>query len=256
MSELLTWDFFPEERARLGRPFVIGHRGAPLVEAENGLASFARALEEGADVLETDLRFSADGEIVLFHDATLARTTGAAGEVGERTLAELKQLRLIPPPGGRDDQSIPTLVELIAMTQARVPLLLELKDPLFLQPAYAARLVDILRAYNMIERSALISFHEPHVRSVQALEPQMRTGHITMRNALPRRDVQLQGPVWPLLFLNPAYVRLAHRQGRIVAPLDPRPESRLWYYVWLNVDALLADDPAAVLQALKKAGQG
>lgn len=255
MSALLTWDSFLQERTRLGRPFVIAHRGAPLVEAENGLASFARALDEGADVLETDLRFTADGEIVLFHDATLARTTGAAGEVGAHTLAELKQLRLIPPPGGRSDQSIPTLVELLALTQARVPLLLELKDPLFLQPEYASRLVDVLAAYKMVERSALVSFHEPHVRSVQKVAPEMRTGHITLRNPLPRGDVQLQGPVWPLLFLNPAYVRLAHRQGRIVAPLDPRPELRLWYYVRLNVDALLADDPAAVLQALRRVGQ-
>ncbi len=67
----LTWDNFAEERRRLGQPLVVAHRGARTVQAENTLAAFLLALVQGADALETDLRFTADDELILFHDPTL-----------------------------------------------------------------------------------------------------------------------------------------------------------------------------------------
>ena len=51
----MDWDSFRTDRKRLGRPFVVAHRGAQTEEPENTLASFGRAIEQGADVLETDL---------------------------------------------------------------------------------------------------------------------------------------------------------------------------------------------------------
>jgi glycerophosphoryl diester phosphodiesterase len=56
------------------RPFlVVGHRGVAGHEPENTLRSFRRALEFGVDGIELDVRLSADGELVVFHDATLRR---------------------------------------------------------------------------------------------------------------------------------------------------------------------------------------
>ncbi len=65
----------------LPRPIVFGHRGASGERPENTLISFERALEHGADVIETDVHLSRDGEVVVLHDADLARTTDGAGEV-------------------------------------------------------------------------------------------------------------------------------------------------------------------------------
>jgi glycerophosphoryl diester phosphodiesterase len=75
-------------------------------------------------------------------------------------------------------------------------------------------------------------------------------GLVTMTNPLPRGEGQLLGPAWPLLRANPAYVAAAHRQGKIVAPLDTTPEKRMAYYLWLGVDAVLADDPGRALAAM------
>jgi len=55
------------------RPLVIAHRGAPLQEPENTIASFSLALREGADMIEVDVRTTADGRLVAFHDETLER---------------------------------------------------------------------------------------------------------------------------------------------------------------------------------------
>jgi glycerophosphoryl diester phosphodiesterase len=74
------------------RPIVFGHRGACGECPENTLASFERALAQGADVLETDVQRTRDGEVVILHDADVARTTDGAGDVAELSWAEVARL--------------------------------------------------------------------------------------------------------------------------------------------------------------------
>src|SRR5512143_3352301 len=69
------------------KPYVLAHRGNRVACPENTLASFRRALEEGADILETDLWVTAYDAFVCIHDAMLDRTTDGNGSVGARTLA-------------------------------------------------------------------------------------------------------------------------------------------------------------------------
>lgn len=235
------------------RPMVVAHRGVPVVEPENTLASFRRALDQGADALETDLRFTRDNVLVLHHDATLERTTDGTGPVRARKLAELKQLRTRNPNGAWSEERIPTLLELLALTQGKVPLLLELKDPLFTNPAHARVLADTLAATGMTSSVAIASFHFDYVQGVQAVAPEIPMGFITLRDPLPKPGAQILGPLWPILLLNPWYMEKAHAQGSIVAPLDPNPESRMDWYLNLGVDALLANYPAGVRRALDAA---
>ena len=74
------------------RPLIIGHRGASAVAPENTLAAFARALDEGADGVELDVRLARDGVPVVIHDATLQRTGLREGVVAGMTSAELGQI--------------------------------------------------------------------------------------------------------------------------------------------------------------------
>jgi glycerophosphoryl diester phosphodiesterase len=76
------------------RPLVIGHRGSPQTEPENTLSSFRRALEEGADAIEVDVRTTSDGALVAFHDETLDRVTGRSGELASLDRAALSSLRV------------------------------------------------------------------------------------------------------------------------------------------------------------------
>ena len=234
-------------------PLVIGHRGAPLIAPENSLASFLTAQTVGADAVELDLRITADGVVVIFHDAQLGRMTDGHGPLFARTLAELQRLRLVEPGGGArryGDQRIPTLEELLQATHGQLPLLLELKDWRFLQRRYAVQLVALLDRYGAAARAALISFHRPLGQAMRRARDDLPIGQITLFDPFPRPGVQLLGPFWPLLMLNPAYVAWAHRLGCLVAPLDTQPERRMRYYRWLGVDAVLADDPAAARAAL------
>ena len=235
------------------RPLIVAHRGVPMMEPENTLASFKRALDQGADALETDLRFTRDNVLVLHHDATLERMTDGTGPVRAHTLAELKQLRTRNPNGAWRNERIPTLLELITLTQAKVPLLLELKDPLFTNPAHARVLADLLAATGMTSSVAVASFHFDYVQGVQAVAPQIPMGYITLKDLKPKPGAQILGPLWPILLLNPWYMETARAQGSIVAPLDPNPEARIAWYLSLGVDAFLANYPAAVRRALDAA---
>jgi glycerophosphoryl diester phosphodiesterase len=115
---------------------IIAHRGASGERPENTLASFERAVELGADILEFDVRMTADGEVIVMHDPTLARTTDLSGPARILTLAELRAadagFRFTPDRGttfpyrGRGVR-VPTLGEVLERFPA-MPVLLELKE--------------------------------------------------------------------------------------------------------------------------------
>lgn len=76
-----------------GGPLLIGHRGAAGLAPENTLPSFREAVDRwGVDMIELDVRATADGECVVIHDATVDRTTDGSGPVAEKTLSELRKL--------------------------------------------------------------------------------------------------------------------------------------------------------------------
>ena len=108
--------------------------------AENSLSAFAHAVEEGYGI-ELDVQFSADGEVVVFHDESLFRVTGCEGSLYEKELSFLKTLRL----SGTED-TIPTLREVLALVDGRVPLLVELKGENF-DTSLCPKVAELLKDY-------------------------------------------------------------------------------------------------------------
>lgn len=234
------------------KPYVMAHRGNRVLCPENTLASFSKAFEEGADILETDLHLSADGVFMCIHDATVDRTTNGGGAVSEKSLAELKQLSASYGFEGFNDERIPTLAETTAILPPGVALALELKTDRFLEPDICRRLIAELRAAGVFERSLVLSFSLPRLRAVKAVEDSIPIGWITMAKLCPNPLPEVLGPFWPGIFLNPFFVSQAKRRGQLVCPLDPTPDSRLWYYKLLRCDAVVTDNPGATLEALKR----
>ena len=74
------------------RPVVIGHRGAAERSPENTLASFQTALDDGAQILESDIHLSSDGVPILLHDPDVERTTDGRGLASNLTWQELSSL--------------------------------------------------------------------------------------------------------------------------------------------------------------------
>lgn len=234
------------------KPYVMAHRGNRVLCPENTLASFSKAFQEGADILETDLHLSADGVFMCIHDATVDRTTNGSGAVAEKTLSELKALSASYGFRGYENERIPTLMETASILPAGVGLALELKTDRFLEPETCARLAAELRAANIFERTIVLSFSLPRLQAVQAVEPAIPMGWITMAKLSPHPGPEVLGPFWPAVLLNPFFVRRAHQHGQLVCPLDPTPDGRLWYYKWLGCDTIVTDNPGATLQAMRR----
>ena len=232
-------------------PYVLAHRGCQALAPENSRAAFDLALEQGAQALETDLHISQDRHIVCFHDATLERMTDGRGALAERTLAQLKVLRL-KGRGGFPPQTMPTLDEFLDAYARRAWLLLELKPPAWTSRRDIELLCACIDRHNARERVAVMSFSHAILAAVQRYAPALPCGPISLFGLLPSARYPLIGIWYPNLFLNPLYVRLCRRRGQIFAPLDPAPESRLRYYLWLGVDFVLSDHPAKTLAKLRE----
>ena len=106
---------------------------------ENSLEAFARAVREGCGI-ELDVQLCADGTVMVFHDYTLDRMTGVSGRLCDLNCAELRALSL-----DGTDQHIPTLEEVLALVDGRVPLLVELKGE-SLDTSLCRRVAEHLRA--------------------------------------------------------------------------------------------------------------
>ncbi len=234
------------------RPWLMAHRGNRRACPENTLAAFRRAFADGADLLETDLQLTADGEFVCLHDGTVDRTTSGRGAVSAMTL---RQLRSLSADCGRPEfagERVPTLADAADCLPNDVLLALELKSDRFLEPAVASRLAAELQALGVRDRCALLSFSRARLQTVQRAAQELPTGWITLSQPWPPAGPELLGPLWPLLIVNPLYAALAHRRGQIVCPLDPQPDKRLRLYRRLGCDAVLSDDPGTTRAALDR----
>jgi glycerophosphoryl diester phosphodiesterase len=249
----LTWQAFAQ-RGRKEATLIMAHRGASDELPENTFAAFTRALEQGAEVLETDIRFTRDDAIVVMHDATLERTTDRGDTVAEITLAEFKRARTRRPNDTVfSSESPPALDELLEFTGAGTPLALELKDDRFKNARDAQAFVALLEKHNAVERCACVSFDLERLLSVKRVEPRLPIGHITISRPFPTTPTEFLGPFYLLLYFNPLYVWWARRLGKIVCPLDPAPEPRIGYYIWLGVTILLTNHPAVTRRLVEQA---
>jgi len=245
------------------RPRIIAHRGDSAHAPENTLTAFRLALEGGADALETDLWLTRDERVVLFHDPTAERLTGNPCRIADMRLSEVRSLTVRADRGpvrsgdnGPADEGVPTLDELLAMTPPGVLLVLELKDPRFAEPRHGRALIQAILPRVATRTAVVVSFSMALLRALKTVCPAVPVGHITLRQPLPLQRAELLGPYWPLLVVNPWYVRMAHRRGRLVAPLDPDLHRRLPRYMRLGVDAVLTSDPAATLALVQRLAGG
>jgi len=234
------------------RPFLMAHRGNRALYPENTLVSFRQAVQDGADILETDVHLSADGEFICIHDATVDRTTDGSGAIADMTVEEIKALRTLDPAGNPTDERIPTLQEVAAALPSQTALALELKTDRFLEAEVCRRFAEELRRSKIFARSFALSFSLPRLQSLQRAAEELPIGWISMSRLLPDRQVELIGPFWPLVYFNPCYVAQVHRRGMFVCPLDPKPEKRLRHYLKLSCDAVISDNPAVTRAALDR----
>jgi glycerophosphoryl diester phosphodiesterase len=139
-------------------PPVIAHRGASAYAPENTLAAFTKAAQLGVKWVEFDVMLSADGEVIVFHDDSLDRTTNGKGEVVCYPYSYLRTLDV----GAWFDarfagEKIPSLQQVMALlSEARMSANVEIKAPLGQEKALVLRVLDQLSTYLLSGQSTIL----------------------------------------------------------------------------------------------------
>lgn len=244
-------------RERLGRPLVMGHRGAMGHRPENTMASFELAREMGADAVECDVHLSKDGHLIVMHDEAVDRTTNGHGAIADLTLAEIKQLdagtKYAPEYAG---EPVPTLEELLTWAKGRLPVVIELKlgkDAVRIAEACIA-LVDRLE---MGDHVAFISFDHFVPREIKKRRPHWQVGLLYVARLVD--PVGAAGaalangllPQWQ--FLTPDLVEAAHRERLWVGVWSPSTETELRYAIANGADMIGTNYPDRLVALLEAA---
>jgi len=246
----------------LARP-VIGHRGNRAFAPENTLESFLEAVALGVDAIELDVHVSRDGVPVVFHDATLERTTDGIGTLAARSVTELKRLdagarftrdngRTFPWRGR--GVTVSTFDELIDALPSQLPCIIDVKTPAATEPLRHA-----VRRHGMAARIIVAGFDPQATRplrgagfalgaSTSDVVALLWPALLRRRAALPQVQALCIPPRWHGLPVPiAALVRTLRGSGTVThvwTVNDPAQARQLWD---AGVQGIISDDPGLIL---------
>ncbi|WP_353988242.1 glycerophosphodiester phosphodiesterase [Ruicaihuangia caeni] len=228
---------------------VAAHRGDRSNAPENTLPAYLAALDSGAQLLETDVRLTADGVPVLMHDATVDRTTSGSGWV---FALDSDAVRALDAGSWHAEEfagtPVPTLAELLTIAApTEAILLLELKGR---WGAEGVRLVrTLVYEHGMHDRVMLASFDRKTLRQAQLQAPELP--RIVVTSGVPRRPLELVEQYEASAFMTRAKSLIEH--DRLVDDLHSAGVAVMVYTLntqddWaaalaLGVDAVVTDAP-------------
>lgn len=221
---------------------ISAHRGSSMKAPENTLSAIEQAIEDGADYVEVDVRHTADGRVVLLHDASLLRTTGDPRRIWEVAFEEARRLDagswFGPAFAG---ERIPTLEEAIEAVRGRARLYLEIK-PSPHSPGLTRDVVAILQEQDFVDSVRLGAMDPAVLWQALALEPELRTT-LFLQFAIGGLDRRFDALGLRHTMVSSREVVLARRHGHEVhvwTVNDPRQMSQL---IDMGVDNIITDHP-------------
>jgi glycerophosphoryl diester phosphodiesterase len=248
-------------------PRAFAHRGwhlGELADMENSLAAFRRAAAEGYCYLETDVRATRDGVVVVMHDSTLDRTTDSSGEIGRLDWAAVRTARV----GGREQ--VCQLADLLEEPPDAL-INIDVKAGAAVMPV-----LELLRRTGTWGQVCLASFSESRLQRLRAAAgPQLLTSMgpasaaaLRLRSVpplpVPRRVRSQSGvtlirgelaqlPVrWCRMpVVDRALVRCAHRLGMEVHAWTVDRATEMQGLLDLGVDGLITDRPDVLRDVLR-----
>ena len=261
------------------RPLVVAHRGSSYALAEHTLGAYVRAIEEGADGLECDVRLTRDGHLVCVHDRRIDRTSSGRGVVSDFDLDDLRELDFgswranLPSSADafieeRDSTEAPVLtlerlLEVVLPAPRPVRLLIETKHPTRYAGLVEQQLVRLLRRFDLADPPAkeaslvaVMSFAPVALRRVRLLAPLLPTVQLFDRVPVLRRDGSLPaaadvaGPGIHIVRAHPEYVERVHARGHQVYVWTVNESEDVDLVLSLGVDGVITDRPTEVLARL------
>jgi len=249
-------------------PVIVAHRGGALEAPENTVASVRHGVEAGADWQEIDVTLSRDDAVIVIHDDTTERTTGAAGTVTEMTAAELTALPAGRPRWSEDglaelskrgiepiefgdgfaDARVPTFADILAIPGSRLMVEMKRTDK---KDKLAEKVIDAVHRAGAADRVALASFDDQILYKAYSRDPSL--AYIGIARDVEGIEIMLGLPVSVL----------AVNQDLAAAALAAAPPTvAVWTWTAYNVDdavaaraqgvhGIITDVPKAVVTTLR-----
>lgn len=251
-------------------PLILGHRGASTVAPENTLSAFSRAMRDGGDGIEFDVRLSLDQVPVVIHDATLKRTGLIERPVCELTALELQEIDV-----GRwfDErrqmgansfvgEKLPTLAQVFGLFSEKLGVLyVEMKCDPGTGSVLAAEVVRLAREFKMADRVVIESFDLAAIAEVKKIDSGIRTAALfEPKLSQPISTVRRLNMINLALGVAANEIALHHTlAGRRV--IERAKREKLEIVVWtvddpdwisrarsFGIKALIANDPAMMVR--------
>lgn len=259
---------------------VVAHRGSSARHAEHTLTAYEKAITEGVDALECDVRLTRDGVLVCVHDRRVDRTSDGRGVVSALELADLHQLDFASWKGRDRDPlleasweeadheggrvlTLEQLVQLAVDHERPVQLHIETKHPTRYGGLVEKALVDLLGRYGLarplsrsVSQVTVMSFASVSLRRIHAMAPSLPTVLLMDRVPVRFRDgslpprVDIAGPSLRVLRAHPRYVQRVQDQGHRVHVWTVDDKDDIAYVLGLGVDAVISNHPRRVLRTL------
>lgn len=260
------------------RPQVLAHRGSSSAMAEHTLGAYTRALEDGAEGLECDVRLTADGHLVCVHDRRIDRTSNGQGVLSTLQLDQLQALDWSSwkhpwqdlddeaPETDIDSGRILTLERLLDTVHDwghPVDVAIETKHPTRYAGLVENRLIELLDRYGWARPRRgqaspvrVMSFSWMSLRRCLELAPTLEMVYLMERVPLRFRDGSLPlgtsaaGPSIDIIRAHPEYVEKVRSAGHHVHVWTVNDPADIELCAALRVDAIISDNPGDALRQL------
>lgn len=241
-------------------PLIIGHRGAPYQAVENTEAAFQAALETGAGIIETDVRLTADGHLVIAHDPDYSRLGGPVKPIIDCSRDELEKIVL---KGISGNVSNPLFMEQALQLFPRAAFSVDLKDP---GPAVVKVWTELLQKSGASSRCRTASFRDRTLKLFHRLNPDApisigRFGAawllFTTVLGCPRRPkswegvLQLPERAGPIRVLTPKRISLWQTRGWKVQVWTVDNKEDMRRFVRWGIDGIITNRPSLLLEVMK-----
>jgi glycerophosphoryl diester phosphodiesterase len=238
------------------RPLILAHRGASKQAPENTLAAFELALKQGAHGVELDAKLSADGEVVVIHDASVDRTTNGHGRVSQLKLTALRELD-----AGSffseqfRGEKIPTLAEVFETIGRRAIINVELTNYKTPRDRLADKVCELVRRFGLQESVLFSSFLSSNLNRTRSLLPDTPRGLLALGGWLGwwSRSFGFNFGAYQALHpalrdTNPQQVARVHRLKRLINVWTVNTVEDMRRLIGWGVDGIITDDPQLAIE--------
>lgn len=230
----------------------IAHRGNSWDAPENTMAAVERAIQDGADYIELDVRHTADGELVIIHDRDLLRIAGEHRPIWDVHYTEIAELDIgswFAPEFS--DQRLPTLAQIVELMRGRAGLYLEIKGASQM-PNLVPKVIAELQRLEFINSTILASLAPNDLWQAQQIEPGLRTSLLVHTSIGRLEEQDVDALALRAALVSPSSVSRIRRHDHALHVWTLNDTASMQRMLDLGVDGIITDRPDMLAQVLQE----